>query len=1349
MSGWKTKISQLLKKILDVRRIYTRIKRSVRENPLFYIAFLAYIVILSTITILKHNVFLTSGFDLGLLNQAFSTTLSNGKLFYETGDLSFNPGGSFFGVHFSPILFLLLPFYAIYPHVENLLVMQTVILALGAFPVYWMTRDRFSKKIGVLASIIYFIYPPLFLLNLNDIHLEPFTSTFFIFAVYYMEKEEWKKTAVFSVLAMLTLEFAPIIGVFVAFYGLWLLLTKKFKNKVRARKYIIATVIVSILLFLIALQSKGAFNTYTSPLPTPFHHLLTDPSSALDIFRSDWGTKMLYLINLLAPLAFLPLLAPEPLIMALPWILASFVTNTTAYYSVYFQYTGLVIPFIFLALPKALERLKIQKPHRMFYVLILSTIILSSYLPSVQEAPWNNKLPTTSERTDLIHQILPLIPADASILTQNDIFPHVSDRPNAYMYLPNSSDIPTTDFILVDVDSPWYDWKQPAQFGERKPPIIQTLEGLETGSYGVYAEAKSVLLLKKGYTGDPVLFIPFDSKYNYQNLSREKDVSTIIEDDTSSSKLVINHDREKDKGGALWFGPYVSLLPGIYRVTYAMRVDSYEGIKADAQIIRVDVTNASGFNTLKSDMVNGSSVPVAGQWFNYTLFFAVKVPLNGVECRGIVWGNYSVSLDYVRLEQVVAQPTYENAVYRNAEYKSVFYSEELEAEQGMLSDGVLTHVEGGILTHVKGSGIFWHGPYANLSEGNYVAKFWLKLDKQYDDTPLLDVDVVTDNGKTLLGLLTLKGSNFETAGKWQSFDVKFTLNDTSIIELRGINVKDTAPISLLSIEVYQDTTKSFTLIHKATFDYEDLPVVKGVVLNATGILTHINGNGTFWRGPYANLPKGEYIARFWLRLDKAYDGVLLDVDVSADAGSRQITFLTLSGFNFEKVGKWQRFDVRFGLNETTVVELRGINVIDTAPISLSSVEVYEDTSLTQQPIAKKVFYGKDLQTDQAIIANNGTFWAGPYANFPKGDYVANFWLKLDKPYNGSLLNLEVTANAGNTKLTSLTVHSSNFDSIGKWKKFELKFTLQKDRNVLEFRGVNVRELAPVSLFAVEVKQDSSPSAPPLIYKTTFGHEDLQIKQGIVDNASGIITHTEGNGTFWQGPYSALPKGDYTARFWLRLDAPYSDPLLDVDVATNAGQNATFLTLSGSNFERVGKWQGFNVNFTLQSGTNIVEFRGLNVKDTAPVSLLSIEVFQDATASQPTPKKVFYSADLEVKQGIVDNASGIMTHTEGNGTFWQGPYTPLRKGNYVAKFWLKLDRPYNGTLLDVDVAVNAGHRLRFVTLSGFNFGKINEWQSFEIKFSLSNSSIVEFRGMYVRDTAPISLQSIEVYPDTGG
>ncbi len=107
--------------IFNYKSILTKIRFSISSNWFLFLAVFIYIIFLSTITILKHQAFMSSGFDLGLFNQAFWTTTKEGMLFYETADLSFNPGGSFFGVHFSPILFILLPFYAILPRRGNLI----------------------------------------------------------------------------------------------------------------------------------------------------------------------------------------------------------------------------------------------------------------------------------------------------------------------------------------------------------------------------------------------------------------------------------------------------------------------------------------------------------------------------------------------------------------------------------------------------------------------------------------------------------------------------------------------------------------------------------------------------------------------------------------------------------------------------------------------------------------------------------------------------------------------------------------------------------------------------------------------------------------------------------------------------------------------------------------------------------------------------------------------------------------------------------------------------------------------------------------------------------------------------
>ena len=178
-------------KIIDFRSIFKQFLNSVTTNKPLFLAVFGYIIVLSIMTILREKAFLTSGFDLGIFNQAFSTTLHQHRIFYGTGDISFNPNGNFFGEHFSPILFILLPFYAIYPSPENLLVMQTVILALGAFPIYWITSNRLGKTIGLLTALIYLLSPLVLSVNLNDFHLEAFTSTFFLFSLYYLDREKW------------------------------------------------------------------------------------------------------------------------------------------------------------------------------------------------------------------------------------------------------------------------------------------------------------------------------------------------------------------------------------------------------------------------------------------------------------------------------------------------------------------------------------------------------------------------------------------------------------------------------------------------------------------------------------------------------------------------------------------------------------------------------------------------------------------------------------------------------------------------------------------------------------------------------------------------------------------------------------------------------------------------------------------------------------------------------------------------------------------------------------------------------------------------------------------------------
>jgi len=112
---------------------------------LFLIA-LIYVIIISSVAIVRHNAFRTNAWDLSIYAQSLYTTLNHGKLLYYTCELPGNPAGSLFGIHFSPFLFLLLPIYALFQNPVTLLVLRPIAISLGLIPLYWILREQHPNR---------------------------------------------------------------------------------------------------------------------------------------------------------------------------------------------------------------------------------------------------------------------------------------------------------------------------------------------------------------------------------------------------------------------------------------------------------------------------------------------------------------------------------------------------------------------------------------------------------------------------------------------------------------------------------------------------------------------------------------------------------------------------------------------------------------------------------------------------------------------------------------------------------------------------------------------------------------------------------------------------------------------------------------------------------------------------------------------------------------------------------------------------------------------------------------------------------------------------------------------------
>ena len=106
-------------------------RRLIRMEP-YLVAGLAsaYFLLYSVLSVLRHVTYHSFGPDLGIFDQVFWNT-TQGRFFESTMSLVQAQPHSYLADHFSPVYLLLLPFYALVPRPETLLVIQTLFLALG------------------------------------------------------------------------------------------------------------------------------------------------------------------------------------------------------------------------------------------------------------------------------------------------------------------------------------------------------------------------------------------------------------------------------------------------------------------------------------------------------------------------------------------------------------------------------------------------------------------------------------------------------------------------------------------------------------------------------------------------------------------------------------------------------------------------------------------------------------------------------------------------------------------------------------------------------------------------------------------------------------------------------------------------------------------------------------------------------------------------------------------------------------------------------------------------------------------------------------------------------------------
>ena len=177
---------------------------------LVWTAILLYVVLFGYVTVLKHEAFETTAFDLGNMDQAVWNSL-RGRFLPFT---NWGEEGTRLAYHVDPILILISPLYLVCSDPRTLLILQTVIVALGAWPIYLLARERLGASPAVLVfPLAYLLFPALQGANLFDFHPTTLVAGLLPYAFYFLEKRRYALFFLLAVLVMCCKEEMPLLVV--------------------------------------------------------------------------------------------------------------------------------------------------------------------------------------------------------------------------------------------------------------------------------------------------------------------------------------------------------------------------------------------------------------------------------------------------------------------------------------------------------------------------------------------------------------------------------------------------------------------------------------------------------------------------------------------------------------------------------------------------------------------------------------------------------------------------------------------------------------------------------------------------------------------------------------------------------------------------------------------------------------------------------------------------------------------------------------------------------------------------------------------------------------------------------
>ncbi len=500
---------------------------------------LVYFGYFATYVTQRHLAFETGAFDTGVYIQPLWNFI-NGNNFAVS--IIEDNGPLRWATHVEPILFLILPFYALWPDPRTLFYLQVAAMSLAGLPLFLMGKRRLQSEWAALTVVLaYFLMPATQSVTLFDFHAVTFAPLFLLSALYFLdhglttrgasfwlwptahvERRTWNVehptlkfyglSALFFLLALSTKED---ISLHVFMVGLYLLILRRRWQEGGVLMMVgLVWFYATFQVIIPAYRVAGGHSIYAAwfetlgdtPLEIAMSPI-TAPDKVLALVFRPGSIPALAMITV--PMALLPWAGLPILAMTAPSLAFALLSqNPTLRQLETWHYAAPMLPFIGLAtidgltrlnhyLPRLIQRIKHRSSRTTSHVplrTVLSILLLAlsltyhhfrGYTHLAKLVEW----PQPNAHHQLGRDIAATIPPEASVLAQAQLIPYVAHRRELGIW--NGPLITDFDYIFFDLSHR----KLPNRFDAHGDLLIGMIIEHD---FGVTTNTDGYILLEKG-----------------------------------------------------------------------------------------------------------------------------------------------------------------------------------------------------------------------------------------------------------------------------------------------------------------------------------------------------------------------------------------------------------------------------------------------------------------------------------------------------------------------------------------------------------------------------------------------------------------------------------------------------------------------------------------------------------------------------------------------------------------------------------------------------------------------------------------------------------------------------------